>query len=160
MLKPMLACVLLLPAFGNAKGDCRWMNQATAAGVLNGPVSMDVQNTGDMVGSCTFRLMKEPNAYGLRIVVEKGGEMEKGMMMTHGARCASSAIPLQAIGNEAVMCIVKIGHSRGEQVVGRVRDQVFVVSLDAPMSGNRSMNEELLEEKAASVAEQVAGAMY
>ena len=56
---------------------CHWRNEATAAGLLNGPVSVEVQNTSDMVGSCTFRLMNEPDVYGLRIVVDEAGKMNK-----------------------------------------------------------------------------------
>jgi hypothetical protein len=159
MWKLLLVCLLLLPACCKAEGNCRWLNEATAAGVLNGPVSMEVKDMGDMGGTCTFGLRSEPKALGLQIVVRKIGEMEKGIT-GYGSHCVDSSISLQAIGNEATACAVNIGGSRGEQVVGRVRDRVFIISIDAAMSPNPSENSKLLQQKAESVAEQVAGSLF
>jgi hypothetical protein len=156
--KLLVVCVLLLPSFGRAKAYCPWLNEATAAGVVNGPVTMEVKSAGGRGGSCIFRLTADPSAYGLWIVVEKV-DTTSGMM-THGAQCASAAVPLKGIGNEAAMCEVKMGSSYVEQVVGRVRDQMFVVTLGVPMSPDPSANEEMLKQRVARVSEQVAGSLF
>jgi hypothetical protein len=55
---------------------------------------------------------------------------------------------------------VKMGSSYVEQVVGRVRDQMFVVTLGVPMSPDPSANEEMLKQRVARVSEQVAGSLF
>jgi hypothetical protein len=47
-----------------------------------------------------------------------------------------------------------------EKVVGRVRDQAFVVSVDATAPDNPAMTQKMRREKAQLVAEQVAGALF
>jgi len=159
MSKLVLVCLLFLPVFCKAQTICPWLNEATAAGLLNGPVSPDVQKRGDRAGTCDFHLKDAPSGYGLKIDVHEIGGKEKGIV-AYESHCASSPVPLQAIGNEAVVCTVLIGRSRGEEVVGRVRDRVFIVRMDAAMSDNRSDNSKLLREKVTGVAEQVAGSLF
>lgn len=60
-------------------------------------------------------------------------------------------MPLNAIGNEAVACAT---HGR-EQVVGRVRDQLFTIRLTM-----KGFNEEAISEKGRLVAEQVSGNLF
>lgn len=52
------------------------------------------------------------------------------------AKCGSDAKPLKGIGNEAVTCSLP---RKGARVVGRVRDQAFVVSL-SPAEKQDSIN--------------------
>jgi hypothetical protein len=97
--------------------SCPWLNQATAAGILGGPV---VQ-TG-----CDFR-----------------GRLELHIEMVKEFRphCGSDAVPLRAIGSEAVAC--------PKEVMFRVRDQVFLVRMNTDD-----------REKLRKVAESVAGSVF
>jgi hypothetical protein len=69
--------------------------------------------------------------------------------------------PLQSIGNEAVTCAADTkGHTYGEQVIGRVRDQIFTVTVTTSAKQDPSMSREALQEKSRNKAEQVAGALF
>ena len=65
----------------------------------------------------------------------------------HLRKCGSDAKPLKAIGNEAVVCTAE----RGQRVIGRVRDQAFVINLIAPNA---------TAETAKKAAEIVAGNLF
>jgi hypothetical protein len=52
------------------------------------------------------------------------------------------------------------GHIYGEQVIGRVRDQIFTVTITTSARRDPSMPREALEEKTRNIAEQVAGALF
>ena len=48
----------------------------------------------------------------------------------------------------------------GEQVIGRVRDQVFTVTITTSARNDPSMSRDALREKTRNIAEQVAGALF
>jgi hypothetical protein len=83
----------------------------------------------------------------------------KGVLF-YQSRCTSPAISLRAIGNEAVLCGADAGSSHGEQVIGRVRNNIFIVDVSDSMAKDSSMTRELLQEKARGTAEQVAGNLF
>ena len=135
----MIAIAFCLPA--PAEDRCAWLNAATAAGVLGGEVHMTVTQ-----GSCEF----VHHETSLRIEVGSGSAPH--------AQCGSGAEPLRAIGNEAQACAYqgKPGWM-AEQVVGRVRDQAFLVRISTK---DQSAAPKILREKARKVAEQVAGILF
>ena len=80
---------------------------------------------------------------------------------TYVAQCPAKSASLPAIGNEAVICSVQDkDHRYAEKVVSRVREQAFVVSLDATASDDPAMTQKMRREKALLVAEQVAGILF
>jgi hypothetical protein len=85
--------------------SCPWLNQATAAGVLGGPVRQ--------IG-CTF------TRGSLELRIEAARDFE-----SYAATCRSEAVPLKAIGTAAIAC----RSEAGEQVVGKVRDRAFLVRI-------------------------------
>ena len=52
------------------------------------------------------------------------------------------------------------GQGDGEQVIGRVRDQVFTVTITTSARNDPSMSRDELKEKTRNIAEQVAGALF
>lgn len=84
--------------------------------------------------------------------------IEVGPTNAPHAQCASPAEQLSAIGNEARACAYqgKPGWI-AEQVVGRVRDQAFLVRISTK---DQSAAPKVLREKARKVAEQVAGILF
>ncbi len=96
----------------------------------------------------------------LRITVEKVKDPGRGLA-AYTTQCRGAAAPLRAIGNEAVMCAADTkGHTHGEQVIGRVRDQIFTVTVTTSARQDPSMPREALKEKTRNIAEQVAGALF
>ncbi len=96
----------------------------------------------------------------LRITVEEVKDPQQAMT-AYRTRCGSGPTPLRAIGNEAVTCAADTkGKTYGQQVIGRVRDQIFTVTLTTSAKNDPFMPREALEEKARNIAEQVAGALF
>lgn len=155
----LLLGVAMLPRIGSAQTSCPWLNNATAAGVLNGPVSLKMQSTGDNGGVCDFQYQEGSTIYTLKIVVNhmKSTSSES---TAEESRCRSHALRLKGIGNEAILCPVDSKGLYGEQVIGRVRDNKFIISVGSNLTRNRSMTLETCQLKAKGIAEQVAGSLF
>jgi hypothetical protein len=74
-------------------------------------------------GECQFALISNPASM-LRIQVTILGA-PKTQFSTYLAKCGPDAKPLKGIGNEAVICAI----GREQRVIGRVRDQAFLITL-------------------------------
>jgi hypothetical protein len=149
----LLLGIAYLPAIGAAAEGCPWLNAATAGGVLGGPVTVTVKRApaGDDA-SCDFVRHAGSLMFELRIEVETMRSPAKDFS-SYAARCHSNAVPLKAIGNEALAC----SDEGAEQIVGRVRNRAFVVRLG---TNDRSTQPAALREKARQIAEQVAGILF
>ena len=91
----------------------------------------------------------------------KRSRIQAVVLASYTTQCRGAAAPLRAIGNEAVMCAADTkGHTHGEHVIGRVRDQIFTVTVTTSARQDPSMPREALEEKTRNIAEQVAGALF
>jgi hypothetical protein len=121
-------------------------------------VTAHTSNRGD--GVCEFSRQQGALIHHLRISVDIMTEIPK-QFPTYLAQCRSKAMPLPAVGNEAVMCSIQgKGNKYAESVVGRVRDQAFVVSVTSSVQNDPSMTQEMRREKVNLVAEQVAGILF
>jgi len=139
---------------------CAWLNVATASGVLNGPVTLDLETAPDDQTICVFTNLKTAKDYSaLRLMVQPLKDVTNAVA-SHESLCTSRPAPLKAIGNEAVSCSADVGYSRGEQVIGRVRDRLFIVTVSSTMAQDPLMTRQLLKEKARMIAEQLAGALF
>lgn len=140
-MKLILAVAILLPALATAEDRCTWLNAATAAGVIGAPVQMTITP-----GACEF------------VHQEAALRIEVAATNAPHAQCESGAEPLKAIGNQAQACAYR-GKSGwiAEQVVGRVRDQAFLVRISTK---DQSASPKMLREKVRRVAEQVAGILF
>ena len=152
-----VAGALLMSALCRAETGCPWLNRATAAGVLRGPVSLEVSNGAEAGGVCIFR--RQETASSLKIVVH-GAAAAAGSALPFRSQCTSSIASLRGIGNEAVLCAVGSRKVRGEQVIGRVRDRLFVVDLRMKREAGQPPGRESLQGEAERISEQVAGALF
>lgn len=137
-----------------AEPACPWLNAATAAGVLEGPVRTTVTRNGE---DATCEFSRRDSGGRLRIeVVSIGASREE--LAVYKAQCLAPVVPLKSIGNEALACSVDTRNGEAaEQVVGRVRKQAFLVRVSSNASG---FPRQALREKAEKVAEQVAGNLF
>ena len=156
----MLFPLVLLAARCEAQAHCAWLNDATASGVLNGPVTLDLETAPDDQSICVFTNLKTAKDYSaLRILVQPLKDVSK-VVMSHESLCTSAPVALKGVGNEAVSCSADVGYSRGEQVIGRVRDRLFIVTVSSTMAQDPSAARPMLQAKARSTAEQIAGALF
>jgi hypothetical protein len=159
-----LALFVLLaprPALCQANVGCPWLNVATASGVLRSDEggTMATLSQGSRE-ACSFLYHDATASRELHITMEEVQDRSQAMT-SYKTRCSSEASPLPAIGNEAVMCAADIkGQTDGEQVIGRVRDQVFTVTITTSARNDPSMSRDELKEKTRNIAEQVAGALF
>ena len=154
----MLAC---LPPTLRAAEPCPWLNAATAGGYLGGPITeaaVTRAKSGDDA-ACTFTRRNGALVFELRIEVETMKAPSRDFA-SYAARCRSHAMPLKAIGNEALACDddpADGGERVAEQVVGRVRNRAFLVHVGTT---DPSAQRSDLRDKARRVAEQVAGILF
>jgi translation initiation factor IF-1 len=150
----------LLPALGHAQESCPWLNPATASGALDGFAELAVthpnaNHKGDV--TCDFTKQQGSITRELRIEVQTitkaGNEYAVAL-----EPCKTTPTVLKAVGNEAMTCSLDGDKQRAEQVVGRMRDRVFIVRIKT--NDTSWAPPELLREKARNVAELVAGNLF
>jgi hypothetical protein len=183
----LLIAFFSFPLLCRAEENCLWLNAATAGGILGGAVIASVSHanshppniqpanvksgTGPMSANpsgssyagntvddsdCAFH-RQAPVVGELRIQVRTMSEPSKAFV-AYSARCGARGTPLKAIGNEAMVCdLNKRSRRLSEQVVGRVRDRLFVIDLSAE---DPSITQSVLREKALTTAEIVAGNLF
>jgi hypothetical protein len=141
----IVALSLFLPLMVGAEERCPWLNAATAGAVLGGSVQLTVTPT-----SCEF--VRQAGAQETRLRIEVTAATAPDV------RCGPDAERLKAIGNEAVACSYrgKAGWT-AEQVVGRVRDQAFLVRI---ATNDHSATGKALRDRVRNVTEQVAGMLF
>lgn len=143
-----------------AQEHCPWLNAATAGAALeaNVTVTVSVSHPDDKstVGVCDFIRKQGSDLWQIRITVETMPD-PAASFSTYLSRCGVQAKPLKTIGNEAVVCDMPEKGVIVEQVIGRVRDQAFIVLM---RSGDKSVSESALRDRIDRVAEQVAGNLF
>jgi hypothetical protein len=142
-----------------AAQPCPWLNAATAAGSLEGPVTVSVtyfnQNNSD--SACEFTYKSDRTVRTLRIEVDTMKDVARDFPQ-YLAKCGQDAKALRAIGNEAVVCSVPGKNKQvAEQVISRVRDQAFIIDV---LSNGSVSERDAIREKARQIAEQVAGFLF
>ena len=160
--KFFLALALFAPAASHGQAKCPWLNEATARGILGGPVTVTVTvKLGDQAaGVCKFSRQQGTAVHELRISVDPMTDIPK-QFPTHLEQCPPKSPPLPATGNEAVTCSIHTKENHyTELVVGRVRSQAFVVSVSSTVQDDPSLTQEERREKANQIAEQVAGILF
>src|SRR5271168_132324 len=156
----LLGLAMLLPTVCHGQAKCPWINEATARGILGGAVTATVNVSDHGDGVCEFSRRQGAVVRQLRVSVDIMTDIPK-QFPTYLAQCPPKSTPLRAIGNEAVMCSIQgNGDQYAERVVGRVRDQAFVVSVSSSVRDDPSMTQAMRREKANLVAEQVAGILF
>ncbi len=143
-----LALLFGLVMLVGAQDSCPWMNAATAAGILGGEVSAKFTPGAKSKSDAPVRVR---NHIDTRFdVTNRGHDARFPAKQFAGfeRKFCSKGMPLKAIGNEAILC-----DSGGrERVVGRVRDQAFVITFTRAKS--------LAPKAAIHAAEIVAGNLF
>ncbi len=152
-----------LPAFCAEPSSCPWLNAATAGGFLGGAaiatVKPSVQNKEDF--TCVFTHRKGSTTATLRIEVttltDTMASHPHDAFESRVALCGKTALPVEAIGNEAASCSRRKTGALIEHVVGRVRDRIFLLDIS---SNAPHMNQPDLRDRAEQISEQVAGILF
>jgi hypothetical protein len=134
----LLAALLSRGACGHAQERCPWLNVATASGFLEGAASLTVEKPTLAETDCIFRYQGAGSVEILQIDVKLRQGVSKGIA------------PEQSTNKS----------ERSEEVIGRVRDSVFIVRVSTSSKNDAAMPRAILEQRAKDTAEQVAGALF
>jgi hypothetical protein len=153
------AFVVFLSVPCRADNLCPWITKATAFGALGVGEESPMASASELSAAvCDFAYHDGNMTRELRITVEQAKDPQLAFN-SYKAQCRQSGNPLRAIGNEAVICAVNKKGS-GEQVFGRVRDNVFTITITTSAENDPAMSKDVLVEKAELVAEQVSGNLF
>lgn len=149
---------ICMPATRASAETCPWLNAATAAGTLDGPVTFSIthssRNKED--STCEYTRQEGSTVTRLRIEVETMTDPSRDFA-SYTAECGPAATPLRAIGNEALTCDLRKKNQISEQIVSRVRERAFIVAVS---SNAHSRDQDALRVKVEKIAEQVAGFLF
>ena len=165
-MKTLRLALLFVGIFGLAadcfaKNNCPWINEATASGLLGGDaVNEFTEASAGQPAVCTITQTGAGFTRTLRITVEVVPDTH-ARWQSAAQSCGKNGASLQAIGNESTMCPLD-NHSAGlaELVVGRVRDQLFTITLSTTLKDDIILTRMSLKEKAYTASEQVAGNLF
>ncbi|MGA2250258.1 hypothetical protein [Terracidiphilus sp.] len=172
--------VLLIPASAHAANNCPWLTEATVGGLLGGDavgaytagpavttstsatITADAGPTVrmDQPGTCMFTSKGDGGVRELIVTMEVSTDAHAklaGMMQA----CGASSQLLQAIGNEAAVCAMD-AHKKSvsERVVGRVRNQIFTITIHSTVKDDPVLNTSSLMTRIYTASEQVAGNLF
>jgi hypothetical protein len=152
----------LTPRSAYAANNCPWLNEATASGILGGSsVGVFKPEAKGQAAVCEFTFKGSDAQRTLRIIVETSVATPHARLTAVEHTCAVSSSPLDAIGNEAIVCLARPrGRERSEFVAGRVRDQVFSITLTTDRRDDPSFTAETMRMHIAVAAEQVSGNLF
>jgi len=153
--------LLTLSTVCRAKNDCPWINEATAGGLLGGDAVGDFKTASQgQPAVCTFIAKDESATRTLTVSVLQTPDFDAALQSAMRV-CASDSTPIQAIGNQASVCMQDNRKGGlGELVVGRVRDQVFTILLGSSLKGDLILTRRELRSRIYTAAEQVAGNLF
>lgn len=155
----LMFCFILAPVACQASDPCPWINASTAFGALGITPDAAGSSSATTATSCTFAY-RTPNALSeLRVTVEQSSDAAHSFLIRKAA-CSSDLRPLSAIGNEAIICSVNPATNvYGRQVIGRVRDQIFTLTMTVGGVSTPARTDDL-QQKAEMLAELVSGNLF
>lgn len=158
----LMGAALFLAAQARAANKCPWLNEATASGLLGGAATGTYIDEAGRPKACTFTERSAKLVRTLQVSVETVRDPHSRLISMVGATCGlQKASPIQAIGNEAVGCAYDSHNvKRGWHVLGRVRDQIFVISLGSSIKNDPVLTPDMTEMKSETAAAQISGNLF
>ena len=153
--------LLAAPALCRAANNCPWLTEATASGFLGGDaIGAYTAAAAGQPAVCVFTYEGQGMKRTLRLTVEVTPD-SAAHLATNEKSCGADVWVLKAIGNEAVACEAddrKAGP--GARALGRVRDQIFTITIASSQKGDPELTRDALKSKIYTAAEQVAGNLF
>lgn len=149
------------PAVSRAANNCPWINEATASGLLGADASGSYIDAAALRPAvCTFIQSANGITRTLSITVMETPEF-RPLLDKESKFCITASEPLRAIGNEAISCSWDERRKLyAERVIGRVRNQVFTITLSTTRKDDSTLPREVQKTRILIAAEQVSGNLY
>jgi hypothetical protein len=101
----LLMLSMCVPAICETGQSCSWLNAASAAGVLQGPVTATVTHTSQNKDDATCEFIRRDGSVVTELQIEVETMRDRASdFASYRALCGPNAAPLRAIGNEALVC--------------------------------------------------------
>jgi hypothetical protein len=154
-------CLIGLPAYCRAANNCAWINEATVSGLLGvQAIGVVTKTVSGQPAACTFTQQSERGKRTFLVSVEINGDAH-ARLSAMAQSCGADAAPLRAIGNEAIICAANHRKDQmGERVIGRVRDQVFMIDIDTTFKNDPILTRDELKSRIYTAAEQISGNLF
>jgi hypothetical protein len=153
--------LLVVPRFCSAANNCPWLTESTAGGFLGGDaVGTYTAAAAGQPAVCLFTYDGQGMKRTLRLTLEVTPDFAAHLAANEKA-CNADSWALKAIGNEAIACEAddrKAGP--GAKALGRVRDQVFTITISSSQKADPEFTRDALKSKIYTAAEQVAGNLF
>jgi hypothetical protein len=145
----------------SAQTLCPWLNAATAGGVLGGEVQSTMSNVTPQ-GDATCHFTRRQDASNLTLTIDVHTmTLPSKDFPTYLTQCGGTLLPIKAVGNEAFQCVSKGSSTNGEeQVIGRVRDRAFILTVNATLIKQTTPTKTGLSQETRNLSEQIAGALF
>ena len=159
---PVLFGTLLFaaPCLARAANNCPWLNEATASAFIGHDATGTYAAGPANSALCTFAESGDKPLRTLQISVETASGTHNRYMAVSRLACPSGPEPLPAVGNEASTCVQVRGGVTEAKAIGRVRDQIFTITLATSVKNDAVLSPAMLGMKIDSAAEQVAGNLF
>lgn len=169
----IIACLVAFFSMScSAASSCPWLNTPTASGFLGGAATVTVTDKNGMEATaqnlsqdtenvtCDFVRVDGTKKYSLHIAVKTMVSANKEFPV-YEKQCIPPKTALKGIGNEAIACTLPDTAGKiGQIVIGRVRDQAFLVILSTNTPNDSLWTSSYLRDKSEDIAEQVAGNLF
>ena len=157
----LCAALLLATSYARAANNCPWLTEATAGGFLGGTaVGTFTDAAAGKPAVCSFE-EKDPDGMRTLIITVEVNPDAKMKLDTMMHDCGASGQLLQAIGNAAAVCAIDPKRkTMCERVVGRVRDQIFTITIASTLKDDMVLNHDTMMTKIYTASEQVAGNLF
>jgi len=158
----LVLCTLIVVPRAHAENNCPWISEATASALLGGAATGAYTPAADgQPATCTFTRAEIGVTRQLHVTVEIVPAAAHMRVTALAGSCNSDIVPLPAIGNEATRCIAKVrGAAHAERVLGRVRNQVFTITLSTSQRDDGELTADILQTRIGIAAEQVSGNLF
>ncbi|UWZ82795.1 hypothetical protein [Occallatibacter riparius] len=156
----LLAIILGFSTMARAANNCPWLNEATASGILGGDATgLYEPAEAGKPATCTFAQTESGITRQLVIAVEIVAKPHDRLVeLMHN--CGPMSQPVPSIGNEALRCAAADGKAHGERVIGRVRDQIFTISITTTAERDSVLAPHELAMRSLTAAEEVSGNLF
>jgi hypothetical protein len=155
-MRVLLSAALMAPfwlyGFCHAQETCPYINTATTSGALEAQAQLSARSNSNAGDVCKYSAGQGNDKRGLYVVV-RTVSLSQQHFSNSEKRCVNKPKAVHALGNEAWSCKLQ-GSSHGLAIFGRVRDKLFIVQLTG------LTNDDVLQDKTALAAEQVANNLY
>lgn len=152
--------VLNFDAVAHAENNCPWLNEATASWLLGGKATGSFEQSAEhQPAVCTFTEIETGFTRKLTLRVDVVPDAHSRVQALLQS-CNTDSAPVPYVGNEAGFCTFTAPKERGQRIFGRVRDQLFSISIGTTSKEDYQTHSDMLRLHLYSAADLISGNLF